>query len=404
MLAPGDSIHSRRALSWLLARGCSVLFVDGQDPETEGNVRHVAYPRVRDSERWLYRRFGWSRSLRLEKWAVGVRLRWLHHRFRSDVVHVHYADQRAYQCFEAGLRPLVLSVWGSDVNDLFRPDADPRDRRRAGEALAGADRVLADAPDMVEKCSALAGRPVRVELLPYGIDTKRFASQRAEAGKSWREKLGVPDGARVLLSMRGLERRYGHHLILEAFHGALGLCRAACVLVFKKFKEGGAYDAAYEAELRARAEALGVAPLVRWAGHVPYDQLPEVYASANALVNYPETDAFPVMFLEAAASGTPVITTALPSYKGTFAEQCFRLVEPGRVDRLAEAIAAFVNEPAAARADALVVARRAVERDFDEAVTAERLLGIYRGLRHPRPAHDSWPCGSGPGPFQAARA
>jgi glycosyltransferase involved in cell wall biosynthesis len=378
MLAPGNSIHSRRAFTWLLKRGCTVLFADARDPEVGGG-QYVPYPQA--GWRRLYRLAGWKRSFRLENWEVSLRLRRLCRRFRPDVVHVHWVDRRAYQCFRAGLRPLVLSVWGSDVNGLFEADADARDRRCVGEVLAGADQILADAPDMPGKCSALAGREVRVDLLPYGIETRRFAPGRAGDARAWRQRLGVPDGAKVLLSMRGFDRRYGHHLILEAFSQAQRLCRTPAVLVFKTFNQGiGGYDRGYESEVRARAEALGVGPLVRWMGDLPYDRLPEVYAFADAVVNYPAMDGFPVTFLEAAASGTPVISAALPGYRGTFAERCFTMVEPGHIDRLAEAIAAFVNEPAGARAAAVAEARAAVQRDFDEAVVADRLLGLYKSL------------------------
>jgi glycosyltransferase involved in cell wall biosynthesis len=385
MLAPGNSIHSRRSLSWLLERGCSVLFVDAQNPEGKGDVRHAPYPHV--PEQKIYNLLGWKRSFRLKNWAVGMRLRRLCRRFRPDVVHVHWVDHRAYQCLFAGLRPLVLSVWGSDVNHLFRPNADPRYRRCIGEALAGADRVLADTPEMEEKCSALAGRAVRVELLPYGIDTRRFAPRDPEAARAWRRKLDVPDGAKVLLSMRGFEARYGHHLILEAFHQALPRCQSQCALVFKKFNQGITphNNAMYEPQVRARIEELGLGRLVRWVDHLPYSLLPEMYAFADAIVNYPEMDAFPVTFLEAAASETPVISTGLPSYKGTFAERCFTLVEPGRIDQLADALAAFVNEPPGTRAAALAEARRTVECDFEEAVIADRLLDIYKALREPTP-------------------
>jgi glycosyltransferase involved in cell wall biosynthesis len=385
LLAPGNSIHSRRVLSWLQERGCSVLFVDAQDAEVVGDVLHVPYPCV--PEQRLYNLLGWNRSFRLTNWAVGIRLRRLYRRFRPDVVHVQWVDARAYQCFYAGLRPLVLTVWGSDVNHLFRPNADVRYRRCIGEALAGADRVLADTPEMKQKCSTLAGRAVGVELLPFGIDTRRFAPRYAEAARAWRRKLNVPDGAKVFLSMRGFEARYGHHLILEAFHQALPRCQSPCVLVFKKFNQAmGLHDnALYEPQVRARIEELGIGRLVRWVDHLPYSSLPELYAFADAIVNYPEMDAFPVTFLEAAASGTPVISTGLPAYEGTFVERYFTLVEPGRIDQLADALATFVNESSEARSVAVDEARRTVVRDFDEAVVADRLLDIYKSLRKPIP-------------------
>jgi glycosyltransferase involved in cell wall biosynthesis len=389
MLAPGNSIHSKRSLSWLLERGCSVLFLDEQDPKPEDpeHFQYVPYPQVHRAEKRLYKLLGWKWSLRMEKWATEMRLRRIRRRFRPDVVHVHWIDHRAHACFCAGLRPLILSVWGSDINNLLLPDADPQHVRSVGDALAGADQVLADAPDMQDKCSQLAGRPVKVEMLPYGIDTQKFRPGLDDAAKSWRQDLGVPEGVKVLLSMRLFFHRYGHHLILEAFAQALGRFHSQSILVFKTTNSGmSPYDTEYEAEVRTRAGDLGISHLIRFAGDVPYEQMPEIYAFADAIVNYPCRDAFPVTFLEAAASEKPVITIGLSSYRGTFAERFFRMVEPGRIDELADAMVEFVNEPASRRAESLTEARRIVEREYDETVVVDRLLRMYKRFCTPTTA------------------
>ncbi|HEY2512370.1 MAG TPA: glycosyltransferase family 4 protein [Polyangiaceae bacterium] len=70
---------------------------------------------------------------------------------------------------------------------------------------------------------------------------------------------------------------------------------------------GAADDAAYQADLRARAAS--VAPFVTWLGQVPRAELPAVFARADVLL-YPlrtDLEAQGLTYLEAMASGVPVV-------------------------------------------------------------------------------------------------
>ncbi|MBM4032643.1 MAG: glycosyltransferase family 4 protein [Planctomycetes bacterium] len=380
MITSGRSAHAERPLKWLLENGCEVAFADGSDPNPQhAGYRFVPYPK---GGRRLYRRLlGSQLSIGLEAWAIVPRLWLLGRRLRPDVVHVHWVNRRAYQCWKAGLRPLVLSVWGTDINQHFLPTADPNERRVIGQALAGADLVIVDEPTMAEKCSALAGRKLHTELLHLGVDTRAFRPGYHEAAEQWRRQLGVPPEAKVLLSARVCRWMYNHHLILDAFAQVISRLTAKAVLVIKEYnKLGSRSDSDYGTELRRQAEKLGIAESVRWLPGVPSAQLPELYALSDVVINYPSMDTFPVTFLEAAACERPVISALLPSYRGTFAERCFRMVEPGSVPTLADAIVDMVYASPSEHAGRLSEARRAVERDYDERNYVTRLLELYRGL------------------------
>jgi len=386
MLAPGRSIHSQRPLKWLLESGHDVTFVDLDNPCAGPRERYQFIPRPH--AKWT-RYSGTLLSPKLadefSNWTVAVQLRRLWKRIRPDVVHVHWVDRRAYHCVKAGLKPLVLSVWGTDINRLFSADADPRYRRMIGHALAGADRVIVDAPDMFEKCSLLAGDHVHMDMLPLGVDTKAFTPGYQEQGIEWRRRLNIPPAAAVLLSIRAWEARYGHQIVLEAFQRALGRFARPGVLVFKTYNPSSVQEGVtYEGEMRSLAEQLGIADSVRWMHEVPHDRLPELYALADMIVNYPSMDAFPVTFLEAAACERPVLSVRLPAYKGTFAEDYFRMVEPGSVDDLADAMVELVNEEPERRTRRLSRARQVVRDEYDERATTRRLLDIYQGLRSRR--------------------
>jgi glycosyltransferase involved in cell wall biosynthesis len=379
MLADGSSIHARRALDWHLQHGCEVTFVDFQDPRPGGaeRYRYLPYPGLRGA-RYLQKLLGQSLTGWLAARTAARRLNGIYRSVRPDVVHLYQIDHRAHHCFLAGLRPLVLSSWGTDINQHFTATADPDYRSRTATALAAADLVIADAADIVAKCSRLAGRTLPAALLPFGVNTELFRPGYEEAALAWRTKLGIPADARVLFSIRALTPLYGHHHVLEAFHKAQPRFRSSTFLAFKAYNNQGASE--YEHQLRHHAEQLGLADRVRWSEGVPFEQLPALYAAADVIVNYPAMDGFPVTFLEAAACERPVVSNRLPSYAGTLAEKFFRLVEPEDPGALAEGLADAANEAVQDRKLGLAQARAVVENEYSETVTANRLMELYRRL------------------------
>jgi glycosyltransferase involved in cell wall biosynthesis len=219
-------------------------------------------------------------------------------------------------------------VWGSDINDLFLPNASPVLRRQVGEALLEADLILIDSADLRGKCAALAGRKVLTELITLGVNVDLFHPGYSIAALEWRRRLGISTDTTVLLSMRGWSPLYRHESILEAFANALPRLNSEAVLVFKILKRVRTDREIYENKMRDLVEKLGISQKVRWMEEVPFNLLPEVYSFADVIINYPSMDAFPVTFLEAAACECPVISCRLPAYGGTFAEEYFDMVSP----------------------------------------------------------------------------
>lgn len=372
MLAPGGSVHSARPLAWLLERGCEVLFVDDVRPRPRGDgaFTHAPNPLAAGRRRWL----GWRLSHRL----AYARLRQLYRRFRPDIVHVHWVDQRALACADCGLRPLILTVWGSDINRLFESGIDASYRRRIGETLSAADLVIVDSADMPAKCEELANGPVSTALLPLGIDTAKFRPVSAETRSQWRRRMGIEGDATVFMSVRAWGPRYGHDQILEAFALARQRTPRTMALVFKVYNTKDYPEAsALEVALRRRVEELGLERDIRWLTEVSVDELPALYGAADVIVNYPSMDAFPVTFIESAACQCPVISIDLPAYRGTFVHDYFAIVPADDVEALAAAIQMHAERDGAEARLKLAPARDLMIREFDEATTAARLLAHY---------------------------
>jgi len=135
-------------------------------------------------------------------------------------------------------------------------------------------------------------------------------------------------------------------------------------------KRGWLYDAFF-----AQLEGSPARDAVIFPGFVPDDDLPAVYAGAQALAFPSEFEGFGLPVLEAMACGTPVIcssTSSLPEVAGDAA----LLIDPLDVDALTDTLRRVLNDPALAadlRGRGLTQADR-----FSWTRAAEETLAVYR--------------------------
>ncbi|HUO20944.1 MAG TPA: glycosyltransferase family 4 protein [Caulobacteraceae bacterium] len=142
-------------------------------------------------------------------------------------------------------------------------------------------------------------RGVSVVQIDNGIDETFFAFS-PEARQRKRQALGVPQSAPMLVTAARLNVQKGTALALESF--AL-LTHTRPDLHYLIVGDGPERE-----RLRARAEALGVADKVRFAGAVGRDEV-SAYLSAGDIFVFPtlRQEGLPLNVLEAFASGLPAV-------------------------------------------------------------------------------------------------
>jgi phosphatidylinositol alpha-1,6-mannosyltransferase len=186
----------------------------------------------------------------------------------------------------------------------------------------------------------------RIEVVHPGVDAARFA-RSAEPATALRQRL-AKEGETVLLTVGRLQRRKGHDVTLQA----LATLRSAGLPL--RYVIVG--DGEERARLEALAHSLGVAAFTEFVGRVDSRDLPTYYGAADIFchpnrVENGDIEGFGIVFLEAAASGLPVIG----GDSGGAAEAVERdvtgvLVSGERPDELALAISRLARDPDARRA------------------------------------------------------
>lgn len=140
----------------------------------------------------------------------------------------------------------------------------------------------------------------RTGLFPYAVDVESFAERsRLSAGErtAFRERLGVPAEARVVLGLAKFNQREAPWDLLRAF------ARVQDPDVWLVLAGDGPARPALE-------EAAVKLSRVRFPGYVPYPDLPALYAASDLFVHPAREERWGVSVQEALACGLPVVASS----------------------------------------------------------------------------------------------
>jgi len=236
--------------------------------------------------------------------AVARQLR----RRRFDLVHAHWiVPNGVAAAAAAGPRggrtaPLAIGLHGSDVFLAERRGA----RRLVRWTLARTSVLTASSPELADRVCALGFPAARSKVIPYGVDVARF-SPDPQRRRLWRERLGIGDGAPVLLGVGRMVEKKGFGVLAAALPALLAALPELQVVL------AGGGDllpelTAATAPWRARVHLPG--PVLR-------DTLPDLYRAADLFVlpamhdEGGNVDGLPNVILEAMASGLPVVASGI---------------------------------------------------------------------------------------------
>jgi len=143
-------------------------------------------------------------------------------------------------------------------------------------------------------------------------------------------------------------------------------------------------DGPLRPELESLAESLGIAPLVTFCGTLSQAETQELLAASRVLAVPSvvaadgDRDGLPNVILEAALVGTPIVASevsAIPEF--VVNRETGLLVPPDEPRRLADALAAVLDDPGAALVWARE-ARRRVIAEYDASRNVEALEALFR--------------------------
>jgi teichuronic acid biosynthesis glycosyltransferase TuaC len=291
----------------------------------------VYYPRYLSVPRFFKPLDGFT--LAFSVWRLARRLR---REFDFDLIDSHLAFPDGFGAIILGKvfkRPVTVTLRGHDIN-LLPTARFPVRKRQIQFALKHADLVIGVADALRRGAVALGADENKTVTISNGVDGEIFYPlPRDEA----RQRLGLPRGRKIILSVGHLVERKGFHLIVEA----LGLLRERqaeipyLVIVGAPGEEGD-----YSGAIRERVARLGLAEHVRLAGAQPNESLRDWYNAADVFCLASAMEGWANVLLEALACGTPVVATRVWGTPEVITDDRYGLL----VERTPEAIARGLHD------------------------------------------------------------
>lgn len=249
----------------------------------------------------------------------------------------------------------------------------------AKRSVSWADVTVAPSKTFAEELKRWTAGPVIA--IHHGFDKEAFTRDTRPLAPEVEGKLNGARGCFKLLFVS----HYNYYRNFETLIRALPILRdrfagrpikllLTCSLAAGK--NPGAYRPRTAANLM---KTLGVSDMIVELGAVPYQQLHQVYARADAYVTPAYTETFAHPLVEAMASGVPVIASDIAVHR-EICDDAALYFERYSPDQLAERVMHIAERPETREA----MVERGLERscDFSWKAHVERILELSRALIH----------------------
>lgn len=229
-----------------------------------------------------------------------------------DIIHIH--DARCFQSVATAYYSEVYNVpiiyqphgsyksysLGGFLKSLSR---DLIDILYAERIFRKADRVIALNQTEAEQYRSMGIRDEKIEIIPNGIDLTEYNDLPPRG--SFKERYNIPLENKLILYLGRIHQSKGIDLLIKSFS-----------LVLDRMKYGSTIlviigpDDGYMNEAKSLVKSMGVLDSVLFIGFVSAEDKRKALVDADIFVT-PSFSGFPITFLEACATGTPIITTTL---------------------------------------------------------------------------------------------
>ena len=360
MLGAANSIHLQRWAHGMAACGHAVSVISqhfGCDNATAAYAATTAGASIRQIALPHTGAFAYFRN--------AAPLRHILQDLRPDILHANYATGYGSMARRSGWRPLLLSVWGSDVYEF--PAKSCIHRHLLQKNLAAATAIASTSYCMAQHVAGIQAHP-HIFITPFGVDTNVFCPA-AQCAKP-------PNAPITIGTVKTLEPAYGIDTLIEAF--ALlqqSLQQSGFANAVQLEITGGGAD---KPALQQLCRTLGIADAVTFFDAIPHAQVPAQLRRLDIFAALSRMESFGVAAIEAAACGLPVVVSDAPGLVEVTPKQRTGLVVPrNNPQAAAQALEQLVRN-ASLRQQMGQAGRTHVVAQYDWRVCLEQMQQAYQ--------------------------
>ncbi|MDR2599719.1 MAG: glycosyltransferase family 4 protein [Oscillospiraceae bacterium] len=242
-------------------------------------------------------------------------------KFSPDIIHTHteFTLGNLGQLMARRLKVphvhTMHTVWEYYTEYIIRIEALEPAARVAARKLTAlfcnfANRVIVPTTKVQDLLYSY-GVKKEISVIPSGIDLDKFSEKHITTGRlaDIREELGIKADDRILLSIGRTEREKNIDVLINSLSDYLKKNKHVKLVIVG--------DGTARVELEELAEELGISKQVIFAGQRPWEEICVYYKLGDIFVGASESESQGLTYVEAMASGVPVIAKEDRCLEGT---------------------------------------------------------------------------------------
>lgn len=225
-----------------------------------------------------------------------------------DVIHLHgsrtYLNMIVYYYAKKRKIPYVIQAHGSLHKGLAKQKLRwIYDLLFGYRSLRDAKKVIALSQIEADQYKVMGVPKEKIAIIPNGIDLSDYANLPPKG--EFKKKFNIPEDNKIVLYLGRIHISKGIDLLLKAFANLTNKmnCKDTLLVVIGP-------DAGYLNEVKFLASSLDIIDSILFTGFLSAEDKLKALVDANVFVT-PSFSGLPITFLEACATGTPIITTTL---------------------------------------------------------------------------------------------
>lgn len=351
-VAPGSLGHTVKWVNGLADRGIDITLITQH--KVTANIHHdikVVYLPVSGGKGYILNALALRKAIK---------------KLSPDVVNVHYASGYGTLALLAGVKPYILSVWGSDVYEF--PYQSKFKHWLINKSLLNAEHIASTSYAMAEQVKTLLDNPkINITITPFGVDLSKFVKTKAPFSQS-SITIGI---------VKKLERKYGIDLLIKGFSLAQEQLKSQKEYSECELKLIIVGDGSLEYELKELAVKNSVLEQTNFVGVVENSQVTHYINEMDIFVVPSRIESFGVSAIEALACERPCIvanTGGLPEVIKN--GKTGRVVEAESAKAIASAIVYFINNKAEV-INMGIKGRESVMDKYTESKALDVMVNLY---------------------------
>lgn len=245
-------------------------------------------------------------------------------KFEPDLVHVHYVIGNGLFGLRSKIRPIVTSVWGSDIDKNAN---NWLGNRIAGKVLKGSDHITATSrylESLIHKRFDNQNLPVSV--IPFGV--------KVPTGM-----IPLPDSGQFKICyLKAHKPVYGADILIDAIAEVIKTKPEVRLTIAGE-------QNSYTEILKQKIEQLNIESFVEFSGQISYEKVHNFIAGHNLMVMPSRSEGFGVAAAEASACARPVVASNIGGIPEIILDGISGiLVPPENSKALADAMLKLAND------------------------------------------------------------